>query len=418
MRVMLVCHRFPYPPSSGAKIRSYHILKHLTQQHEVTVAAPYRSAEEREEGRGLERECHRIVAEEIHPVAARLRMALNLMTRTPSSMGYFRSPRLARRIREELATREYDLILAHSSSVAPYVADARGATKILDFTDMDSQKWLAYAKVRAFPVAMGYWLEGTKLRRAEEELARRFDVCTCATRAETETLLGYGTGIPADWFPNGVDLDAFRPSSGPYDPDTICFVGRMDYFPNSACMVDFCARTLPLLRAKRPGIKLVIVGAAPVPAVRRLAAIPGVTVTGAVKDVRPYLGRAAATVAPLAIARGTQNKILESLAMGVPVVSSDVAARGVDCVAGEHLLAASTPAGYAEHLLRLLDDPAERRRFAEAGRARMLSHHTWEGAMRRLGTILDRAMGAATPKGPPVAAGSAGQVSRTDERAR
>jgi sugar transferase (PEP-CTERM/EpsH1 system associated) len=305
-------------------------------------------------------------------------------------MGYFLSPLLARRVREELAARPYDLVLVHCSSVAPYVAEVTGVPKVLDFSDMDSQKWLAYAGAHGFPLSLGYRIEGTKLRRAEAELARRFDVCTCATRAETETFDSYGTGVPGDWFANGVDVDHFKPSAEPYDPDTICFVGRMDYFPNSQAMVEFCAETLPLVRARRPGTKLTIVGAEPTRAVRRLAAIPGVVVTGSVKDVRPYLRQAALTVAPLAIARGTQNKILESLAMGVPCVSSDVAAGGVDCVAGEHLLAASTPAGYAEAILRLLGDPAERLRFAEAGRARMLSHHTWESAMRRLDTILAR----------------------------
>ncbi|HEX5138155.1 MAG TPA: TIGR03087 family PEP-CTERM/XrtA system glycosyltransferase [Planctomycetota bacterium] len=406
MRVMLVCHRFPYPPSSGAKIRSYHILRHLAQEHEVTVAAPCRSAEEREEGKGLEGQCHRVLTDEIPAAAARLRMVGNLPTRTPSSMGYFLSPRLVRRVREELATRDYDLVLAHSSSVAPYVADVQGPAKILDFADMDSQKWLAYARVRPFPLSLGYWIEGTKLRRAEEELARKFDVCTCATRAEAETLEGYRTGVPAEWFPNGADVDYFQPSPHPYDPDTICFVGKMDYFPNSGCMVDFCARTLPLLRARRPAIKLLIVGSDPSPAVRRLARIPGVTVTGAVKDVRPYVARSAASVAPLSLARGTQNKILESLAMGVPVVSSDVAAKGVDCVPGEHMLVASTPAEYADAVLRLLDDPAERRRFAEAGRARILSHHTWSRAMRRFGDIVRRVTRGGTSAPPAVAAGS------------
>jgi sugar transferase (PEP-CTERM/EpsH1 system associated) len=318
-------------------------------------------------------------------------------------MGYFLSPRLVRRVREELAAREYDLVLAHSSSVAPYVADVAGPAKILDFVDMDSQKWLAYAEVRPFPLSLGYRIEGTKLRRAEEELARKFDVCTCATTAEAETLESYGTGVPAEWFPNGADVDFFRPSPHPYDPDTICFVGKMDYFPNSECMVDFCARTLPLLRARRPGIKLLIVGSDPSPAVRRLARIPGVTVTGSVRDVRPYVARSVASVAPLSIARGTQNKILESLAMGVPVVASEVAAKGVDCVVGEHMLAASTPEGYAEAVLRLLEDPAERRRFAEAGRARILSHHTWGRAMRRFGEIVRRATGAAGSAGTAVA---------------
>ncbi len=416
MRVMLLCHRFPYPPSSGAKIRSYHILKHLAQEHEVTLAAPFRSPQEREEGRGIEDQCHRVLAEEIPPLAARLRMIGNLMNRTPSSMGYFLSPRLLHRVREELAARTYDLVLAHSSSVAPYVADVRGPAKILDFVDMDSQKWLEYAKVRPFPLSLGYRIEGTKLRRAEEELARKFDACTCATPFEAQTLESYGTGVPAEWFPNGADVEYFRPSAEPYDPDTICFVGKMDYFPNSDCMVDFCARTLPLLRARRPGIRLLIVGSDPTPAVRRLARIPGVTVTGAVKDVRPYVVRSAASVAPLSIARGTQNKILESLAMGVPVVSSEVAARGVDCVAGEHILVASTPEGNADAILRLLEDPAERRRFAEAGRARILSHHTWSRAMRRFGEIVRRVTRADGPAATAVAAGVSRSSTERDER--
>jgi len=390
MRVLLVCHRFPYPPASGSKIRAFHILKHLSREHEVTVAAPYRSEEEEREGKGLEEHCHRVLGERIHPVAAQLRMAGNLLTPTPSSMGYFRAPRLVRRIREETQARPFDLIFVHCSSVAPWVSQVTGVPKVLDFVDMDSQKWLAYAKVHRFPRSLGYWIEGTKLRRAEESLARRFDVCTCATPAELETYESYATGVPGDWFPNGVDPDYFRPSGEPYDPDTISFVGRMDYYPNAKCMVDFCARVLPLVRARRPEAKLVIVGADPVPAVRRLGELPGVTVTGSVKDVRPYVRRAALTIAPLEIARGTQNKVLESLSMGVPCVASGLAAKGVDCVAGEHLLAASTPEGYAEAILRILEDPGERQRLAEAGRARMLSHHTWKSAMRRLDAILGR----------------------------
>jgi sugar transferase (PEP-CTERM/EpsH1 system associated) len=395
VRILFLSHRFPYPPNDGAKIRAYHIVDHLARGNEVTVAAPLRSARERDESRGIEGRCARVIAEEITPGAARLRMVGNLLTRAPSSMGYFRSPALERRIREELAARPYDLIFAYCSSIAPYVAGARGPRKILDFVDMDSQKWLAYAKVHRFPLSLGYRLEGTKLRRAEAELARHFDLCTCATPAETATFEGYATGVEADWFPNGVDIDRFAPATEPYDPDSICFVGRMDYYPNARCMVEFCAETLPLIRARRPATKLAIVGAEPLPSVRRLAAIPGVTVTGSVPDVRPHVRKAALTVAPLAIARGTQNKILESLAMGVPCVCSDLAAGGVDAVAGEHLLAASTPEGYAAAILRILGDPGERRRLAEAGRARMLSHHTWESAMRRLDAILERTLATA-----------------------
>jgi glycosyltransferase involved in cell wall biosynthesis len=175
-----------------------------------------------------------------------------------------------------------------------------------------------------------------------------------------------------------------------YDPDTIVIVGRMDYFPNQQCMFDFCADVLPLLKAQRPGLKLQIVGADPSPAVRRLGDIPGVTVTGSVPDVRPFVIRAALTVAPLRIARGTQNKILEAMAMGVTVVTSPLGAAGVDAVAGEHLLVARNDAEYVEAILRILDNPAERERFAHAGRQRMLTHHSWDSSMSRLDTIVHR----------------------------
>jgi len=257
----------------------------------------------------------------------------------------------------------------------------RGPRKILDFGDMDSQKWLAYGGFKPWPLSWGYWIEGTKLMAAEKRLARRFDLCTATTRAERATLKSYGTGVPADWFPNGVDAD------------TISFVGRMDYYPNIECMLDFCEHTLPLLRRQEPSIRLMIVGADPVAKIRRLEEIDGVTVTGSVAEVQPYVRRSAMTVAPLNIARGTQNKILESLAMGVPCVCSDMAAGGVDCVPGEHILTASSPEQYAIEILRLLNEPEERRRFAEAGRLRMESNHTWSGSMRKLDGIIAGCVG-------------------------
>ena len=278
------------------------------------------------------------------------------------------------------------------------MAGVRGIPKILDFGDMDSQKWLEYARYKPFPLSAGYWLEGVKIEREERRLAGLFDLCTATTRAEWETLEGYGTALATDWFPNGVDSAYFAPSEAPYDRDTISFVGRMDYYPNQECMFDFCANVLPRVRARRPQTKLVIVGADPSPAVLDLARLPGVTVTGSVPDVRPYLHRSAAMVAPLNIARGTQNKILEAMAAGVPVVVSRVAAGGVDAVAREHFLVADTPEEHAAAILRVLDDEGERARLAAAGRARMLSHHDWAHSMQRLDRIIERCVAAYGPR--------------------
>ena len=392
MKILYVCHRFPFPPKRGGKIRPFNMIRHLSARHEVHVASIARTAGEAQEGQGLAAHCASYEIGRVSNPVQTLRMLLRLPTATPSSMGYFYSPQLARRIDALVASERFDLVFVHCSSVAPYVEHIRDTPKILDFGDMDSQKWLEYARFKPFPLSLGYRLEGRKMERAEKRLARRFDLCTATTRAEWETLESYGTGVATDWFPNGVDSDYFVPDGEAYDAETIAFVGRMDYYPNQECMFDFCARTLPRLRARRPSLKLLIVGADPSPRVRRLEQLPGVTVTGSVADVRPYLRRSALMVAPLNIARGTQNKILEAMASGVPVVTSRVAAGGVDAVDGEHLLVASTPEEYAAAILRILDDPAERRRLSRAGRARMLSHHAWDKSMQRLDGIIERCL--------------------------
>ena len=390
MKILYVCHRFPFPPKRGGKIRPFNMIKHLSRKNEVTVASLVRSAQEAKEGEGLAKHCAHYEMGLVREPVQMLRMLARVPTTTPSSMGYFYSPTVARRVRKLLAAEPFDLIFVHCSSVAQYVEHVTGVPKILDLGDMDSQKWLEYARYKPFPLSIGYRLEGAKLERAEKRLAAQFNLCTATTRAEWQTFQDYGTGAASDWFPNGVDSDYFAPTDEPYDPDTIAFVGRMDYYPNQECMFDFCATTLPLVQAKRPEVKLLIVGADPSPAVRRLGALRGVTVTGSVADVRPYLRRAALMVAPLNIARGTQNKILEAMAMGVPVVASRVAAGGVDASAPEHFLVASTPDEYRAAILRIIEDPAERRRLSISARERMLSHHAWERSMQRLDGIIER----------------------------
>jgi sugar transferase (PEP-CTERM/EpsH1 system associated) len=392
MRILYVCHRFPYPPKRGGKIRPFNMIRHLAQSHEVVVCSLSRSQTETEEAQGIRPFCSEFHIGQVDDRIQTLRMVATLPTPLTASASYFHSTSLARTIKRLLRERNYDLIFVHCSSVAHYVAHVRDVPKILDFGDMDSQKWLEYANYKPFPLSVGYWWEGTRLLAEEKRLARRFDFCTATTRAEWQTLKDYGVATPADWFPNGVDAGFFSPSNEPYDPDSIVFIGRMDYYPNQQCMFEFCADVLPRLQARRPSVRLTIVGAEPSPAVCDLGKLPGVTVTGTVPDVRPYTTRAALTVAPLRIARGTQNKILEAMAMGVPVVCSREAAGGVDAIAGENLLVATTPQEYCDAILRLLDSPIERARFAQSGRARVLSQHAWSSSMKRLDGIIDKCM--------------------------
>ncbi|MFT3818022.1 MAG: TIGR03087 family PEP-CTERM/XrtA system glycosyltransferase [Rubrivivax sp.] len=403
MNILYLCHRFPFPPKRGGKIRPFNMIRHLSASgHRVTVCSLVRSDGEADEGEGIAPHVAARVMGRVHEPTQWARMIVRLPLITPSSMGYFYSAELAREVRRLLAAQAWDLIFVHCSSVAQYVEHVRDVPKILDFGDMDSQKWLEYAQVKPFPLSLGYWLEGQKMLAAEKRLARRFELCTATTRAEWETLDGYGTGAATDWFPNGVDAEFFSPADGAYDADTISFIGRMDYYPNQECMARFCRETWPLLKARRPAMKLLIVGADPSPEMRALGQHPGVTVTGSVPDVRPYVRGSALMVAPLAIARGTQNKILEAMAMGVPVVTSRVAAGGVDALPEQHLLVADEPAAVAAAILRIVEDAGERRRLSEAGRARMLSHHSWAGSMQRLDAIIARCVAAAAhPQSQP-----------------
>jgi sugar transferase (PEP-CTERM/EpsH1 system associated) len=403
VNILYLCHRFPFPPKRGGKIRPFNMIRHLSASgHRVTVCSLVRSDGEADEGEGIAPHVAARVMGRVHEPTQWARMIVRLPLVTPSSMGYFYSAELAREVRRLLASQAWDLIFVHCSSVAQYVEHVRDVPKILDFGDMDSQKWLEYARYKSFPLSLGYWLEGQKMLAAEKRLARRFDLCTATTRAEWETLQGYGTGAATDWFPNGVDSGFFCPSDGAYEADTISFIGRMDYYPNQECMARFCRETWPLLKARRPAMKLLIVGADPSPEMRALGELPGVTVTGSVPDVRPYIRGSALMVAPLAIARGTQNKILEAMAMGVPVVTSSVAAGGVDALPGDHLLVADSPEDLAAAILRVVENADERQRLSEAGRARMLSHHSWAGSMKRLDAIIARCVAAAAqPQGQP-----------------
>jgi sugar transferase (PEP-CTERM/EpsH1 system associated) len=365
------------------------MLRHLAARgHDVTLCSLTRSAEEAQSVAAVEALGIRVVAEPVRERIQSLKMLAALVTSQPCTFAYFRSRSLARRIEALLQGEPWDLILVHCSSMGRYVAHSSAAPKVMDFTDMDSRKWLDYAASRRGPIAWFYALEGRKVEREEVRLARAFDFCTTISRAELASLEQLAPGAEADWFPNGVDLDYFAPSAEPYDPDLVVFVGRMDYYPNEQAMQWFTSEVLPLLRSRRPQLKLKIVGADPPPNVRRLARLEGVEVTGYVPDVRPHVRRAAVSVAPLMIARGLQNKVLESMAMGVPVVAAARVVDGLAANAEWPIVTADTATEYLRAVSSLLDQPAERARLARASRAAVEGHFSWPRAMARLDTIM------------------------------
>jgi len=393
MKILFVCHRFPYPPKRGGKIRPFNIIRHLHQQgHQISVVSITRSPQESADATGIEEYCTDYFVGQMTEWVQAARMISRLPTRVPSSMGYFYSRTIQDEVDRRLDETSYDLIFVHCSSVAQYVEHVEGIPKILDFGDMDSQKWQIYSRFRNWPASWGYWLEGHKLEAEEKRLAKQFDICTCTTRLELDTLNGYQLGVATDWFPNGVDTEYFSPDASPPQEESISFIGRMDYYPNQECVVRFCEDVFPKLRRERPDLKFVVVGADPPRFIRDLGALQGVTVTGSVPDVRPYVRASTLMVAPLNIARGTQNKILEAMAMGVPVVCSQLAAGGIDAVPEEHFLSVENDDAYVPQILRILQSPAERDRLASAGRQRVISHHNWPSSMVRVDKIIARCL--------------------------
>jgi len=398
VNVLFLCHRLPFPPKRGGKIRPFNMIRRLSREHRVTVATVARSRDEIREGEGLREHCHRLHVGLVTGPAGWARFALAVPGRYPSTFAYFYSPPLWRTVQGLLARERFDAIMVHCSSMGPYVAAHTGCRKVMDFGDADSEKWFEYARRARPPLSLGFRWEGARVRRWERELGRRFDACSVISAHERDVLAGH-VDKPIAVIPNGVDLEYFRPrpDAPPPHPRRIVFTGNMSYAPNVDAARHLAADVLPRLRRRVPEVELFIVGMDPSAAVRRLAESGSVVVTGRVDDVRPFLESAAVSVAPLRVARGLQNKVLEAMAMRVPVVASPAAARGIDAVPGRDLVVADDPDAFAGAVADLMTDGARRERYAEAGRACVMANHSWDRLLGRLDDLLVAE--------PPVSAG-------------
>jgi polysaccharide biosynthesis protein PslH len=392
MKILFICHRFPFPPNRGGKIRPFQMIRHLSKKHSVVVASLAHTQQELEEGAGLKQHCQATIAEVLPSSSRWMRAVGKLPSGEPSSAAYFWSPRLDQRIREAWNAEKFDAAMVHCAFVAQYAMNLQGGFRILDFGDIDSAKWFDYARFRGFPLNVGYKLEALKLRRFEKKAAQSFDRCTATTRGEFEEYLTMGVSTPCSVIPNGVDAEYFqpRPSIPPASAaPVIVFLGRMDYFPNVDGISEFARNVFPQIRVSVPNAELRIVGSNPDARVQGLAQIAGVKVTGFVPDVRPHLADATVAIAPLRIARGTQNKVLECMAAGVPVVSSPEAARGIQATTGEHFLVAGDAASFAKQVVQVIQNSDLQRRLATAGRQQVQSTHVWGESMKLLDDLLE-----------------------------
>jgi len=372
MRILFLAHRIPYPPNKGEKIRAFHELLHLSQRHEVHLACLVDREEDFAYVRDLEAICKSVTAVRLAKLSAYLRAGLSLLRGQPLTLGYFSSSALRWCVSGLLERLAFDRVVVFSTSMAPYVAHYRGCPKVLDMVDVDSDKWAQYARRTSFPWSSIYALEAKRLRRYEAELVGRFDRVVLVTPQEVELLKRTLPQADCSVVPMGVDLDYFSLPAGREPGSRLVFTGSMDYYPNVDAMKFFCEEIFPLIRSRRPDVVMTIVGRDPSRAVRRLAAPPGVVVTGNVPDVRPYLASARVFVAPFRVARGIQSKILEAMATGLPVVASPLA--GAALPAGKGLIVAESAERFACAVLELLENAPlwsessrEARRLVERG---------------------------------------------------
>jgi sugar transferase (PEP-CTERM/EpsH1 system associated) len=319
----------------------------------------------------------------------RFRMLWSLAMGRTASEGAFYSRPLRRILKGWCGTHRYRACIVSASSMTPYLGmpGLRDLPAIVDMVDVDSQKWHDYAASGRPPKSWLYGLEGRRLRRLESELPGRARAVTLVSDAEAAIYRPFARPGRIEVITNGVDLDYFYPRD---EPESGCvFVGALDYWPNVDGICWFCREIWPEIHRRNSAALLSIVGRRPVAAIRRLASCPGVEIIGQVADVRTYYARVAIVVAPLRIARGVQNKLLESLAMKKALVASPTTLAGLKAEPGVHLLKANEPKEWQETILRLLADPPSRKQLGEAGRRFVEEHHHWDRCLEPLGRLLN-----------------------------
>lgn len=339
--VIFLVHRIPFPPEKGDKIRSFHLLEGLSRRYRVHLGAFIDCPEDRQYQETVAKWCASSCFINLDPRLARCRSVAGLFTGEPLTLVYYRSRRLMRWVKQVITANDVAALIAFSGCMAQYGIAYPKVRRILDLVDIDSEKWRQYGQTTHRTFRWLYQREHQLLRRSEISLARTFDRTVLVSRQEADLLrpnldressrvLEITNGVNTRYFDPSLSFPDPYPSDPSAKSPVVVFTGAMDYRPNVDAILWFAANVWARIRAHCPKAQLWIVGSNPVASVRVLGGQGGIVVTGYVPDVRPYLRYAKVAVAPLRIARGLQNKVLEALAMELPVVATPQAWEGID----------------------------------------------------------------------------------------
>ncbi len=394
--LLYLVHRIPYPPNKGDKIRSYHLLKHLSQRYRVHLGTFIDDSDDWQHVETVKSLCADTHIAGLSPRMARIRSLGGFVTRRPLSLAYYENAGLKAWVKSTLATYPIQRVLVFSSAMAQYALPADAARRVIDFVDIDSDKWRQYAQSKMWPMSWVYGRESRELLRYEREVANAFDASLFVSPAEAELFrtLAPEVAHKVGHFCNGVDTHYFSPDLphvSPYgtDDQVIVFAGAMDYWPNIDAVEWFANDIFPAVRLQHSQAKFYIVGSRPSPQVLALAKLPGIVVTGAVPDIRPYVFHARVSVAPLRIARGIQNKVLEAMALSKTTIVSPEALEGIDAQPGKELLLASGAGQFANAVTLALNGVGPD--MGNAARACVLARYGWDSHLRHVQELLESA---------------------------
>ena len=391
--LLFLAHRVPVPPNKGDKIRSHHLLKALAKRYRIYLGAFVDDPNDRPHLGSLAELCAEAKVVDLRPRLGRLRSLPGLVRGEPLTLPYYRNADLGRWVRSVTQRHGIRKALVFSSGMAQYLPLIADAEVVIDFVDVDSAKWVEYGTRRRWPLSALYAREGRLLLEFERRVAAHALAACFVTEEEAALFRRLAPECASKTFGvlNGVDSAYFSPAHdfpSPYSAGerAVVFTGAMDYWPNIDAVCWFAQDILPLVRAQEPATRFYIVGMNPSPAVRDLAG-ESVVVTGRVDDVRPYLRHASVAVAPLRVARGVQNKVLEAMAMAKPVVASDAAAVGISVRQGLDLQVADTPSDFAQAVLELLE-PTHAQQLGQQARRAVLANYDWESNLAAFTRLL------------------------------
>ena len=388
--ILFLCHRIPYPPNKGDKIRSFNEIRYLSEKHTIDLITLADEPADLKYEKDLEKYCRQVKVFPLDKTRAAVNGCISLLKGQSISQGYFYKKAFQKLYNNWISTRRYDAVFCFSSPMAAYVFKGKPlaenrprAERIMDFCDLDSDKWRQYAEKNKFPKNRIYQTESKRLLKFEKKINQVFDRSIFVSKGEADLFKSY---VPSarnlEIIPNGVDYEYFCPENvnptQEFPSPMIMFAGAMDYYANVDGVTWFAENILPEIKKRVPAVQFYIVGSNPVQAVTALEKDPAVTVTGFVKDIRKYYTSADLCVIPLKIARGVQNKVLEALAMEKPVITTAAAVQGLRPDVRTVLDIEDDTTEFAGKTVLLLEDNSKAQRQGRAARQFILDHYNWE----------------------------------------